>query len=375
VSVPLPIAELVAATAPIERARMLPAAAYTDDAVLAWERVHVFDAGWITACHVSALGEPGAQIATSLGRGSALLVRDGDDVRAFANVCRHRGHELLEVGERACRTSVVCPYHAWTYDLDGRLHHATGGATFDPDEHALAPLRVAEHLGWVFVNPGGDSPPVEESFAGLGDVLGRYDAGSLRSVARRDYEVAANWKVIHENYQECLHCPRIHPELCRVSPPDSGDNLAPGPAWVGGWMDLADDAATMSMDGTAAGPPLPGLDEHTRRRVAYVALLPSLLVSAHPDYVLTHRLEPLEAGRTRVTCEWLAPTGASLDEAIALWDVTNRQDWAACESVQRGLGSGRAVPGPLVPREDAVHGVVQWFARQYLPEVEVDEQP
>jgi Rieske 2Fe-2S family protein len=89
-------------------------------------------------------------------------------------------------------------------------------------------------------------------------------------------------------------------------------------------------------------------------------------VSAHPDYVMTHLLEPLAPDRTRVTCEWLAAPGTTLDDAVALWDVTNRQDWAACESVQRGLASGAYLSGPIAPREDAVHGVVQWFARQYL---------
>ncbi len=369
---PLAIDDVLAATAPLDRARMLPPAAYTDPQVLEWERDHLFDGGWVAACHAGAIAEPGSQLGVALGRGSALVVRDGADVRAYANVCRHRGHEILAVGERACRSSLVCPYHAWSYDLDGRLRHASGGASFDPDELALTPLRVEEHLGWVFVNADGAAAPAASGFAGLDDVLGPHDAGSLTSVARRDYEVAANWKVIHENYQECLHCPRIHPELCRVSPPDSGDNLAPGDAWVGGWMDLADHAATMSMDGAAVGATLPGLDEQVRRRVAYVALLPSLLVSAHPDYVLTHRLEPLAPGRTRVACEWLAPPDAALDEAIALWDVTNLQDWAACESVQRGLESGRAVPGPLAPREDAVHAVVQWFARRYLGGEEED---
>ncbi len=345
---------------------MLPAAAYTDPDVLAWEREHVFDGGWVAACHAGALAEPGSQVATSLGRGarssSATVTRS---VRSPTSVAT-AATSSLQVDESACRAAIVCPYHSWTYDLDGRLKHATGGATFDPDDLALVPLRVDQHLGWVFVNASGDAPPLADALAGLDEILGPHDAGSLASVERRDYEVAANWKVVHENYQECLHCPRIHPELCRVSPPDSGDNLAPGPAWVGGWMDLADDAATMSMDGSAAGAPLPGLDDRMRRRVAYVALLPTLLVSAHPDYVLTHRLEPLDAGRTRIVCEWLAPADAALDEAIALWDVTNRQDWAACESVQRGLASGRSVPGPLVPREDAVHGAVGWFARQYL---------
>jgi Rieske 2Fe-2S family protein len=136
-------------------------------------------------------------------------------LRAFANVCRHRGHELLGIGERACRSSVRCPYHSWAYDLDGRLRRATGGYSVqpDPDEHALVPVAVVEHLGWVFVNASGTAPPIEAAHAGLDALLAPYRAGDLVSIERRSYDVAANWKVIHENYQECLHCPWIHPEL------------------------------------------------------------------------------------------------------------------------------------------------------------------
>jgi len=370
VSLPFTRGELEAALAPLGEARMLPATAYVDDDVLAWEREHVFAAGWQVVAHASSLAMPDAQLAASAGTGSVLVVRDGDVLRGFANVCRHRGHELVGVGEGTCRPGIRCPYHGWTYDLDGRLRVATGGlAGADPDALALVTVPVAEHLGWVFVNVAGGAPPPTEAFAGLDEVLGPHDAGALVPLEARTYEVGANWKVIHENYQECVHCPCIHPELCRVSPPASGDNLAPGPAWVGGWMDLAEGAATMSMGGAAVAPARPGLDERARRRVAYVALLPTLLVSAHPDYVLTHRLEPLAPDRTRVSCEWLAASGVTsgaLADAVELWDVTNRQDWAACESVQRGLGSGAWVPGPLAPREDAVHAVVRWFARQYL---------
>ncbi len=349
---------------------MLPGAAYTDPDVLAWELRHVFAGGWVAAAHVGALPEPGSQVAVAVGDASAVLVR-GDDgtIRAFANTCRHRGHELLRVGEQRCRPSVRCPYHGWSYALDGSLRNAIGGESPDPDDLALVPIRVEEHLGWVFVNADGAAVPVEAAFAGSGDLLGAHDAGALVAVVRHEYEVRANWKVVHENYQECLHCPQIHPELSRVSPPDSGDNVAPGPAWVGGWMDLAPDARTMSMTGAAVAPPLPGLDDGRRSRVAYVALLPSLLVSAHPDYVMTHRLEPLAPDATRITCEWLAAPGTTPDDlapAVELWDATNRQDWDACASVQRGVASPWFVPGPLTAREDAVHGVVSWFASAYL---------
>jgi len=370
---PLPPDEVQGALLPPGEARMLPSAAYVDADVFAWEQEHLFAAGWVGAAHVSTLGDAGAQLAVTVDGQGVLLVRGSDGVlRGFANACRHRGHELLGSGEAACRSSVRCPYHGWTYDLEGMLRRATGGADLDPEEFALAPVPVEEHLGWVFVNADGLAPPVAEVFDGLDAILGPYDAGRLVPVARHEYLVEANWKVLHENYQECLHCSRIHPELCRVSPPDSGDNIEPGPGWVGGWMDLAPWAETMSMSGRRIAAPLPGLDDRVRRRVAYFALLPNLLVSAHPDYVLTHRLEPLAPDRTRVACEWLV-TGATAStpefdptDAVELWDITNRQDWSACESVQRGLSSPSHVPGPLMPREDAVAHVVAWFARAYL---------
>lgn len=362
---PLPEADVERALAPLGEARMLPSAAYTDTDVLAWEREHLFAGEWVCIGR-----EPGpvqhAQRAVALGVGSALIVRAGADLRAFANVCRHRGHELLSVGEHAQRAHIRCPYHGWTYGLDGSLERATGGAVRDAADCALGALPVAEWLGWLFVSERGVAPPLHDRLRSLTDVLAPYDPARLTTVARRDYVVDANWKVLHENYQECLHCPRIHPELCRVSPPDSGDNLAPGDGWVGGWMDLRDGVETMSMSGTRVGPPHPGLDEHTRRRVAYFAVLPNLLISAHPDYVLTHRLEPIAPGATRIECEWLAEPDAEIDEAVELWDTINEQDWDACESVQRGLASGAHRPGPIVEREDAVHHFVGLIAHAYL---------
>ena len=352
---------------------MLPTRAYVGADVFAWEQEHLFGSGWVAVAHASAVQAPGAQRAVRVAGQEVLLVRDEVGVlRGFANACRHRGHELVGVGESVCRMSVRCPYHGWTYDLDGALRRATGGAALDADEFALVSKRVTEHLGWVFVNAGSPAEPITAALAGLGAILGPYDAGALVPCARHEYTVEANWKVLHENYQECLHCPRIHPELCRVSPPHSGDNIEPGPCWVGGWMDLAPTAETMSMSGRRIAEPLPGLDEQARRRVGYFALLPNLLVSAHPDYVLTHRLEPLAPHRTRVECEWLVTGDAASTpgfdpaDAVELWDITNRQDWAACESVQRGLSSSNHVPGPLTPREDAVAHVVAWFARAYL---------
>jgi Rieske 2Fe-2S family protein len=360
---------------------MLPAAAYTSEEVLAFERRNLFAGSWTCLGRTDELlpagpGRPVTQRALLVGDVSALLVRDGDRLRMFANTCRHRGHELLAVGETSQRHSVVCPYHAWGYDLAGSLVAAKGfrdDDRFDAGEHGLVELPVEQWQGWVFghaVHPLGSAevPSFTEHLGDLAGILAAYDVGSLALADRHTYEVAANWKVVAENYHECYHCPLIHPELCQVSPPDSGDNYDLPGAWIGGSMDLRDGMATMSLTGERAAPPLPGVDP---RRVEYVHVLPNLLVSAHPDYVMTHRLVPLVPGSTWIECSWWVRPGddgtvPAARGAVDFWDITNRQDWAACESVQRGLGSPHFRPGPFAPNEDAVAQLVEAVGRGYL---------
>jgi len=362
---------------------MMPALAYTSEDVLAWERRHVFAGTWSCLGRVDELllaeghdGRPVTQRAVMVGDVPGLLVRDGDTVRMLANTCRHRGHELLPEGAASERQSVLCPYHAWTYRLDGSLLAAPGFREVDgftPPEHGLVELPVAVWAGWVFghgEHPAGSpaAPAFEDHLGQLGSVVEPYDPASLSLGDRHTYEVAANWKVIAENYHECYHCPLIHPELCQVSPPSSGENYDLPGAWVGGSMDLRDGMATMSLTGESDGVMIPGVSPTA---VEYVHLLPNLLISAHPDYVMTHRLVPLAPGRTWVECSWYfvpGPDGALPDPAYAVefWDLTNRQDWAACESVQRGLASPHFRPGPFAPNEDAVATLVKTVAGWYV---------
>jgi Rieske 2Fe-2S family protein len=185
------------------------------------------------------------------------------------------------------------------------------------------------------------------------------------------YDVDANWKVIVENYQECYHCSMIHPELCRVSPPTSGSNIEREGNWVGGWMELRAGAETMSLDGRSGGVAMARLDEHELSTVMYVAVLPNLLISLHPDYVMTHMLVPLSPGKTRITCSWAFPKEVAEREdfspayAVDFWDLTNRQDWSACESVQRGMAAPHYEAGPLAPDEDGVYHFVSSIAAAY----------
>jgi Rieske 2Fe-2S family protein len=360
--------------------RMLPAVFYTSPEVLAWEQRQLFAGSWTCLGRVVDLlpetaDKPVAQRAVMVGDVAALLVRGESGVRMFANTCRHRGHELLPDGGSSQRRSIQCPYHAWTYEIDGGLIGAPGfrdDPDFRPEDHSLVELPVRLWQGWLFghaLHRAGDEqvPPFEGHLGDFDRLIAPYDTGGLVLADRHSYEVAANWKVIAENYHECYHCPLIHPLLCQMSPPDSGENYVLPGAWIGGSMDLRDEMATMSMTGELAGTPLPGVDP---RRVEYLHLLPNLLVSAHPDYVMAHRLVPMAPGRTWVECSWyVAPELASTDRAasgaVEFWEITNQQDWAACESVQRGLASPHFSPGPFAPREDAVAQLVQAIGTAY----------
>jgi len=371
---PVPAADVAAALAPFGQSRMLPRESYIDPAVFEWEQRAIFS-GWHCVGHSGDIAVPGMQRAVGSGANGVLLVRGEDGtVRAFANSCRYRGHELLMCGGQAKRRSIVCPYHAWAYKLDGSLRSAPGFADadgFTADEFGLVRLRLVDWHGWLFVDPSGSAGDFSEHVAGLEDVVSPYRPEDLTIVARHSYELATNWKVIAENYQECYHCSSIHPELSRISPPTSGENLELAGSWMGGWMSMIDEAETMSLDGKSRGKAITGLSEKELRTVMYLVGYPNLLVSLHPDYVMTHLMTPLAADRTLVECAWAFPEDVAAEPgfdpsyAVDFWDLTNRQDWAACESVQRGLSSPHARPGPLAPDEDGVYQFVTRVARAY----------
>jgi Rieske 2Fe-2S family protein len=381
---PIDAAALADSLRPFGESRMLPRAAYVAPEVFAWEQQHFLAGGWMCVGRSEDVAEPGDQRAEAVGAAGVLLVRGNDGVlRAFANTCRHRGHELLGCGSAINRRVVACPYHSWGYELSGELRAAKGfkgREGFDADAWGLIPLPVEEWHGMVFVDGSGTAGPLAEGLETLEGIIAPYEVERLLVAGRHSYEVAANWKILTENYHECYHCPVIHPELCSVSPPASGENYPASGSWVGGTMDLREGMDTMSLDGHSGGVALRGLDAVGLRTVIYVNVFPNVLISLHPDYVMVHRLTPLAADRTAIECTWsFAPEaveqqGFDPSYAVDFWDITNRQDWQACESVQRGLTSEHAQPGPLSPEEDAVYQFVTMVARGYLGE-RVANQP
>lgn len=369
-------ADLEATLQPLERATMLPPAAFLEPAVLDWEIANIFRAGWICAGHASAVAEPGAFVRREVG-GESIVVVGGEDggVRAFHNVCRHRGARIVEEVEGQVRRRLRCPYHAWSYDLEGKLQaapHMEGVEGFDASCYGLVEVRTAVLGGLVFIDIGGEAGPVSDH---VGELLGHLEHYSNAALARggiETYEVAANWKGIAENYNECLHCPGVHPELNALSDYMSGEGFYGAGAWCGGSMTLNEGAETMGKEGGhGLRPPIASLGEADLRNILYFALFPNALVSLHPDYVMLHTLWPREPGRTDIVCEFffepstIAEPGFDPGDAIRFWDQTNRQDWHVCEITQQGVADSGYSAGRYSAEESDVHAFDAMVAARY----------
>jgi Rieske 2Fe-2S family protein len=313
---------------------------------------------------------------------NVIIVRGRDGVvRAFYNVCRHRG---TAVEERECGKAVrfQCPYHAWIYDLEGHLvraKHTEDLEDFSLETFGLAPIHTATWQGFIFLNLAeGPVEPLEAQLGDLAEHFARFDFTTLRSARSITYEVAANWKFIAENYSECYHCPGVHPQLNKLTPYDLGGDYDPGGAWQGGWMELVGGAETMALDGGHGSrhgrPPMCGITTEDEQRIYYYVLWPLTFLSIHPDYLLVHRLEPVDAGHTRVVCDWLfeAETMARPDfdpgEPVEFWDLTNRQDWHVCELQQRGTRSRSWTAGRYSNNEPSVQAFDLMIAARYAGE-------
>ena len=360
---------------------MLPPRVFHDPAVFDFEQAAWFARSWLCVGREEDAARPGEYFLARPAGESVMVVRGEDEtLRAFHNVCRHRGSRILtEDDGRVVRFQ--CPYHAWTYELDGTLRRASHTdelVDFEPEHNGLVPVRLSTWQGFVFVTLDPDAPELEAGLADFWSHIDQFPIAGLRRAHRIEYEVRANWKVIGENYSECYHCPGVHPQLNRLTPYDQGRNLESNGPWAGGWMQLAGEADTMSVDGHRHGrPPLPGLTAEDQRRIYYFLVWPNLLLSLHPDYVMTHQVWPIDAEHSRVVCEWLfdPATMAAPDfdpsDAVDFWDLTNRQDWHVCELQQEGTSSAAYTSGRYSLMEDMVHAFDVMCADGYAADGQV----
>ncbi|MCD2194686.1 aromatic ring-hydroxylating dioxygenase subunit alpha [Actinomycetospora endophytica] len=371
--------ELSAAAAseplPASLRETLPGRYYTDPTIFAAEQALIFETGWFCAVLAADIPTAGMFETVDVGRESVIVARGrAGEVNAYLNVCRHRGARLCTEETGSVRRSFQCPYHAWTYRLDGRLTAApnlTEMPDIDRVRYGLHRVHVREWLGYVWLCLAEEPPSFSDTV--IADVTGRlgspdaivgYQVADLALGRRITYDVAANWKQIVENFMECYHCGTIHPELTEVLP-EFADGLA-AQYFVGHGAEFGEDVRGFTVDGSEGLERLPGVGAEQDRRYYAITVRPQVFINLVPDHVVFHRMFPVAADRTIVRCDWLylpgvVASGADLDRSVELFHRVNQQDFDACERCQVSMDSrSYARGGVLVPSEHHIGEFHDW---------------
>jgi len=379
----------------------LPGRFYVDPGIFAAEFDAIWRGHWLFAGHSCEVSAPGEYFLLEFGNESLILVRGNDGrVSAFHNVCRHRGSRICDEASGTL-THFVCPYHQWSYRLDGSLRACAGvdrELALDARELALVHARVEEVGGLVFVSVAESPIPFEDARTELTPLLAPQGLEDARVAARRTYTVSANWKLVWENNRECWHCHVGHPEYIRANydtarrgdattaelesrakqlrerglDVDHADvGLATFPSdgrwWSANRTPTVPGFVTESLDGRPVAPPMGSYDGHDVGTLR-VRVLPGLWCHASADHVVTTRVLPVGPRETQLEVTWLvaadAEEGVDYDLAglMPFWQLTSEQDWALCERNQRGVVSSGYRPGPLsLSRERNVAAFLEWY--------------
>ncbi|NUS81437.1 MAG: aromatic ring-hydroxylating dioxygenase subunit alpha [Streptomyces sp.] len=356
--------------------RTLSGEHYTDPAIFALEQERVFEAMWFCVARSADLAKPGQFRTHQVGRESVLISRSRDgSVKGFLNICRHRGAKLCLEESGEVKRAFQCPYHAWTYGLDGKLVAApnlTSMPDLDRVEYGLVHVHIREWLGHVWVSLADTPPSFEQDVIGavierLGDVaaIDNYGIENLEVGRRITYDVKANWKLIVENFMECYHCATIHPELTEVLP-EFADGYA-AQYYVGHGAEFGEDVQGFTVDGGVGLDRIPGVGEDQDRRYYAITVRPQVFINLVPDHVIFHRMYPMAPDRTVVECDWLylphvVESGQDVDRSVELFHRVNQQDFDACERTQPAMSSrAYAKGGVLVPSEHHIGEFHTWL--------------
>ena len=358
----------------------LPASWYYDPAHHELELKCIQARNWAYAGRVNDLAPMTVRRLSVAGQ-NLILVKDHEGaITCFHNTCRHRGSELCAEAETKLKSKLItCPYHEWAYDLKGnliRIPYATPTADFRKADHGLLKVNVKVWNGFVFVCLS-DNPPDFEHVPDLGaHALDNWPMDSLVTAHTYVEVIACNWKGFWENYNECLHCPGTHPELCDAIPIYKKGVMSASelPDWTPdqpGGTDLKEGSFTWSMNGKPCGPEFPGLTVEERARgQTFVTLWPTMYVVAHVDYVRAVSLRPLGPEQTELRAEWmftketLAQKDFDLDNVTRFATLVMHQDAEASAMNQRGLKSSAFKAGRLMPQEFDVHHFQNWVRKQ-----------
>jgi Rieske 2Fe-2S family protein len=352
----------------------LPSSWYLSEDIYRLEREHIFMREWICVGREEEVSSAGDHKVLDVYDESILLLRNAEGVlRAFYNVCRHRGAQLCPTEEQEeleqrlppgggvmGGRSILCPYHAWSYDLDGQLlraPHMTSDMGFNIEDVQLHKVGCESWGGFIFLNLSpAQAPPFEAFIAGSAQRFQRYPLADLRVAKSISYQVRANWKVLCENYNECYHCGPVHPELCKVVPAFREAGGA-GLDWERG-IPHREGATTFTATGTTNRRSFPGLDEDEQTRHKGDLIYPNVFLSLARDHVAVFILRAKGAALTTIDCHFLFETHEiekadfEPSDAVDFWHLVNRQDWSICERVQQGMNARVHERGIFSPMED-----------------------
>jgi Rieske 2Fe-2S family protein len=349
----------------------LPRAAYCDSAVFADEQRMAMATSWVCLGRSDSIGAaPGSYRLMSVAGESVLVVRDdAGTLGAFANRCMHRGTELVDTTQPAtstCFDTVIrCPYHFWAYGFDGSLRASPWVDDIDPAEFGLHRYALDEWGGFIFVRLDTEGPSLADELGPIADRLRRFPLDQLVVGRSITYDVAANWKVLAENYNECYHCGPVHPELCDLVPSfrkRGGAELD----WESG-IPHRPGADTFTLSGTSTRASFPGLNDIEQVNHFGELIYPNLLLSLSRDHVAAFVLQPLAPDRTMIDClvmfhpDEVGRADFDPADAFDFWHLVNLQDWAICERVQRGMTSRSFVHGWYAPMEDPSLDIRRWW--------------
>ena len=317
------------------------------------ETERLFHASWFCVGRREQLAAPGDYFLADVAGENLIVTIDDQHVpHAYFNVCRHRGCRLTtEQHGQFSHCRIRCPYHRWTYDCQGELLAAPNmSEDFKSEEWPLHVVKLAQWQGFLFVNLAENPVPIEEAFAPFWHQLTPWRTTDLQVAHGQEYELATNWKMIFQNFNECYHCRSVHPGLDDLSPVEGCSNEFNKGPFLGGPMQLSSES--MTLDGRRTAPTIRTLDDDQKQRVYYYTMLPNMMFAMHPEYVLAWRIEPQGPGQTKITAQWLYEPEAlqqpdfDPQRAVDFWDRTNRQDWDICQTSYAGVQSKAYRPGP-----------------------------
>ncbi len=355
--------------------KSLDRAAYVGQENWAAEKHKVFASNWFCIGRHDQIGtESGSYSLVDLQDEKVLVVRGSDnELRAFVNMCRHRGTELVDstnsdAADGCFGALIRCPYHSWTYNIDGTLRGAPHLADIDYASNNLLQLGLEIWGGFIFIRQHVGKESLLDSIGEIANRVSNYPLSELVIGRSITYEVAANWKVLEENYNECYHCGPVHPELCDLVPSfrtGGAENLD----WDRG-IAHRDGAYTFTKTGTTKRKPFSGLSEAELVNHKGELLYPNLFLSLSCDHVASFVLWPKGPNLTTIVCDFLfhpseiAKPDFDPSDAADFWDVVNQQDWAICERVQRGMMSKFFTQGSFAPMETPSLDIREWWRKQ-----------